>query len=185
MGAGTVTVQAMLKRLARSKTLAGIAERAFVGNLKQVTTFLTKPIIKEEVLARVREQVSTDTRVMIGHSLGSVVAYEFLCQDRPPAVELLVTLGSPLGIPSVVFDKLSPSPVGGRGAWPGNVTAWVNVADPDDIVALRKSLAPLFPGASPGQAVIDRLVDNGDQPHGIDRYLNTRQTGKALGDVLG
>jgi len=34
-------------------------------------------------------------------------------------------------------------------------------------------------------AVADRLVDNGDQPHAIDRYLNTRQTGSALGDVLG
>ena len=83
---------------------------------------------------------------MIGHSLGSVVAYEYLCRDRPASVELLVTLGSPLGIPNVVFDKLTPAPVGGAGAWPGRVAAWVNVADPDDIVALRKDLAPLFPG---------------------------------------
>jgi hypothetical protein len=29
------------------------------------------------------------------------------------------------------------------------------------------------------------LVDNGDEPHAIDRYLNTSQTGSALGDVLG
>ena len=61
----------------------------------------------------------------------------------------------------------------------------MNVADPDDIVALRKDLAPLFAGTAPGQEVVDRLVDNGDEPHAIDRYLNTLQTGSALGDVLG
>ena len=47
-------------------------------------------------------------------------------------------------------------------------------------MALRKDLAPLFPGHVPGQAVADRLVDNGDEPHAIDRYLNTRQTGAHL-----
>jgi hypothetical protein len=184
MGAGKAAVQVMLNRLARSKTFAGITERAFVGNLKQVTAFLTNPIIKQNVLARVREQIGEDTRIVIGHSLGSVVAYEYLCHERPSAVELLVTLGCPLGIPNVVFDKLSPPPVDGAGGWPGSVPAWVNVADPNDVVALRKSLAPLFPGTSPGQAVADRLVDNGKWPHDANRYLIARQTGSALGDVL-
>jgi hypothetical protein len=73
----------------------------------------------------------------------------------------------------------------GAGAWPGTVIAWVNVADLDDVAALRKKLAPLFPGTAPGQAVADRLVNNGARPHAIDRYLNTPQTGSALGDVLG
>ena len=184
MPAGRAAVQVMLQRLARSPTFARMAERAFIGNLKQVTAFLTDPTVKENVLARVREQMSADTRVVIGHSLGSVVAYEYLCHDCPASVELLVTLGSPLGIPNVVFDKLTPTPAGGTGAWPGGLAAWVNVADRDDIVALRKDLALLFPGSVPGQAIADRLVDNGDEPHAIDRYLNTLQTGSALGDVL-
>lgn len=185
MGPGRAAVQIMLDRLVRSATFAQIAPRAFIGSLKQVTAFLIDPTVKQYVLARVREQISPDTRVIIGHSLGSVIAYEYLCHDRPISVELLVTLGSPLGIPNVVFDKLSPAPAGGAGAWPGTLAAWVNVADADDIVALRKDLAPLFPGITPGQSVTDRLVDNGGKPHAIDRYLNTRQTGSALGDVLG
>jgi hypothetical protein len=185
MGPGRAGVQVMLERLTRSATFARIAQRAFIGNLKQVTAFLGDPSVKQNVLARVREQISEDTRVVIGHSLGSVVAYEYLCHDRPGSVERLVTLGSPLGIPNVVFDKLTPAPASGAGAWPGKVAGWVNVADPDDIVALRKDLAPLFPGTAPGQVVADRLVDNGDEPHAIDRYLNTRQTGSTLGDVLG
>jgi hypothetical protein len=184
MGLGRIAVQVMLDRLASSATLAGIAQRGFIGNLKQVAAFLADSTVKHNVLARVREQISDDTRVVIGHSLGSVVAYEYLCHEQRPSVELLVTLGSPLGIPNVVFDRLTPAPARGVGTWPCGVRAWVNVADPDDIVALRKDLRPLFPGTAPHQAVADRLVDNGSQPHAVERYLNARQTGSALGDVL-
>ena len=185
MGSGRTAVQMMLDRLARSATFARIAQRAFIGNLKQVTAFLTDRVTKQNVLARVQEQVTNDTRVVIGHSLGSVIAYEYLCYARPSSVQLLVTLGSPLGIPNVVFDKLTPTPIDGTGAWPGLLAAWANVADPDDVVAMRKDLAPLFPGTARGQAVADRLVDNGDEPHAVDRYLNARETGSALGDAFG
>jgi hypothetical protein len=184
MGAGRAAVQVMLAGLARRPTFARAAQRAFIGNLKQVTAFLQDPAVKQEALARVRELVGDDTVAVIGHSLGSVVAYEYLCHDRPATVKLLVTLGSPLGIPNVVFDRLTPAPVRGLGAWPGGVATWVNVADPDDLVALRKDLAPLFPGPGAGRAVTDRLVDNGDEPHAAGRYLNSRQTGSALGDAL-
>ena len=88
----------MGERLLRSRTFARVAERAFIGNLKQVTGFLTNPVVKQKVL--------------------------------------------------------------------------------------RKDLAPLFPRVAQGETVVDSLVDNGDQPHAIDRYLNTRQTGRALGGVL-
>jgi hypothetical protein len=183
MGAGRTTVQIMLTRLVRTPTLAKVAQRTFIGNLKQVTAFLTSTSVKEDVLARLDDVIDEDTRLLVGHSLGSVVAYEYLCRYRPPGVKLLVTLGSPLGIRNIIFDKLTPSPANGTGAWPGTVTAWVNVADPGDIVALRKDLASLFPGPA-GQEISDRRVSNGDEPHAVDRYLNTRETGSALGEVL-
>ncbi len=184
MGAGAVSVQFMLTRLARSKTFTRVAQRAFIRNLKQVTAFLGDPDVRQRVLGRVRDQVGPDTRVVIGHSLGSVVAYEYLCLEQPKPVELLVTVGSPLGIPNVVFDKLTPKPVAGVGAWPGRVARWVNVAARDDVVALRKDLAPLFPAPVPEMRVIDRRVDNGDEPHAIGHYLSAVETGSALGDVL-
>ena len=65
------------------------------------------------------------------------------------------------------------------------MASWVNVADRDDIVALRKQLAGLFRAPAGVAAIYDRMVDNGDQPHAIDRYLNARETGTALGRVLG
>ena len=53
-GPGQGRVQVMLERLARSATFARVAQRAFIGNLKQVTAFLTDPAVKQDVLARVR-----------------------------------------------------------------------------------------------------------------------------------
>lgn len=61
----------------------------------------------------------------------------------------------------------------------------MNVADPDDVVALRKDLSPLFPGRSRQQVIRDYQVDNGDAPHAVDRYLNSRESGGAVGDILG
>ena len=184
-GPGRMAAQMMLNGVLRCRTFAGVAQRALIGNLKQVTRFLADSSVKAQVLAKVHEKVDDSTRVVIGHSLGSVVAYEYLCRYRPSSVELLVTLGSPLGIPNLVFDRLTPAPADGLGAWPGGVASWVNVADRDDIVALRKQLAGLFRAPAGVAAIYDRMVDNGDQPHAIDRYLNARETGTALGRVLG
>jgi pimeloyl-ACP methyl ester carboxylesterase len=184
MGRGRVTAQAMLYRLLRSRTFASVAQRGFIGNLKQVTAFLNTPDAKERALQRVADEVTPDTRVVVGHSLGSVVVYEFLARFAQPQVELLVTLGSPLGIPNLVFERLTPAPVGGVGAWPGRMARWVNVVDADDVVALRKQLAPLFLASGGGAGVEDHLVDNGDEPHAISRYLNAEPTGAALGSVL-
>ena len=184
MGPGKVATQAMLERLLRSRPFAKVARRGFIGNLNQVTAFLAQPEVKERALQRVADEVTGDTRVVIGHSLGSVVIYEYLARFSPAQVELVVTLGSPLGIPNLVFERLTPAPTGGLGAWPGKVGQWVNVADPDDVVALRKQLAPLFAAPQESGGIEDRLVDNGDEPHAISRYLNAVPTGAALGRVL-
>jgi hypothetical protein len=116
--------------------------------------------------------------------LGSIVAYEFMTRFAPPQVELLITLGSPLGIPNLVFDRLTPAPVDGVGAWPGAASRWVNVADKNDVVALRKKLAPLFAATNVEAVVEDHLVDNGKDPHGIGPHLNALPTGQALGAAL-
>jgi hypothetical protein len=184
MGPGRVAAQAMLERLLRCRTFARVAQRGFIGSLKQVTAFLAEPDVEQQVIQRVADEVTSETRVVVGHSLGSVVVYEYMAQYNPIQVELLVTLGSPLGIPGLVFERLTPAPAGGVGAWPGRVARWVNVADADDVVALRKQLALLFPAPGGGAGVEDHLVDNGDEPHAISRYLNAEPTGAALGRVL-
>jgi hypothetical protein len=185
MGVVRVTVQIMVERLLRTETLAGIAEHAFVGALKQVALFLSDKATKEIVLENVRKAVRDDTRVLVGHSMGSIVAYEYLCRHRPSNVRMLITLGSPLGIRNLIFDRLTPPPVAGVGVWPGGVSAWVNVADSNDFVALRKKLSELWGNPASGSVITDRQAHNGNKPHYAVRYLNSRQTGAALGDVLG
>ncbi len=146
--------------------------------LRQVRQFLHDPDIKAKVLARVDEVIKTDTRVVVAHSLGSVVAYKALCRDTNWNVHTLVTLGSPLGIRKLIFDVLTPKPVEGVGTWP-RVRRWVNVTDDGDIVALVKDLAPLFKG------VEDVRVYNGWQSHDGAHYLNSKPVGAAIAAALG
>src|SRR4029077_2623471 len=101
------------------------AERAMLFDLQQVRRYLTDPVVRSAVQDRVAAAVDNDTRVVVGHSLGSVVAYEVLCAYPEWPVRSLVTLGSPLGIRNLIFDRLMPEPVAaasGRmtGVWPGN-----------------------------------------------------------------
>jgi len=85
-------------------------------------------------------------RVVVAHSLGSVVAYEALHADPGVEVELLLTLGSPLGMPDVVLDKLDPAPAAGRLTKPPGVRRWVNVADRGDIIAIPRPLSSVVDG---------------------------------------
>ena len=91
-----------------------------------------------------------------------------------------MTLGSPLGIRNLIFDRLIPAPAavnsgGMRGAWPGGVESWVNVADAGDVVALVKDLRPLF-----GRRVACYLVHNGSHAHDVRPYLTAVETGAAI-----
>ncbi|MFC1411804.1 hypothetical protein ACEZCY_21345 [Streptacidiphilus sp. N1-12] len=106
-------------------------------------------------------------RVLLAHSLGSVVAYEALCAHPELEVELFVTLGSPLAMRSVVFDRLTPPPAG-RGARPTGVATWVNVADRGDPVAVpRRGISQRFLDVSRDVETSIHLID----PHRAKNYL--------------
>jgi pimeloyl-ACP methyl ester carboxylesterase len=156
-----------------------------IGNLVQVRRYLTEPDVRRAVRQRVVDAVDGETRVIVAHSLGSVVAYEALAAHPDWPVRALVTLGSPLGIANLIFDRLHPRPRprtdlaagedGVRGGWPGPVTVWTNVADKGDVVALVKDLRPLF-----GERVVSCLVHNGATAHDIRPYLTAPETGTGI-----
>ncbi|WP_406460020.1 GPI inositol-deacylase [Streptomyces sp. NBC_01622] len=177
------TVQQALNALSRSPFLARAGQRFLIGVLKQVTRYLTEEETRRRVQAEIAAVIGPQTRVVVGHSLGSVVAYEALCVRRPDwSVRTLVTIGSPLGIPQVVFDRLNPMPVNGRGQWPGGVSRWTNLCDERDVVALVKRLEPLFGDGS--SRIRDVLIHNGWQAHAIQHHLTAKETGKAIADGL-
>ena len=111
----------------------------FVGELRQVRRYLLDPDLKTKADARVAETLTENCRILIGHSLGSVVAFEFLRQHPKRRLDLLITLGSPLGLRAI--RHLMPDPeFGAAEGVPANVGAWVNLRDPRDPVACAGSL---------------------------------------------
>jgi hypothetical protein len=171
-----------LLALAGSRFFAGLGERALRGDLRQVSDYFGNPGIRQQAQQRVVDAIGTDTQVLVGHSLGSVLAYEVLCANPDLPVRSLVTLGSPLGIPNLIFDRLDPPPlaaadcpVGPRGRWPGPGRHWVNIADECDVVALVKDLRGAF-----GTSVTCWVVDNGATAHDARSYLTAVPTGRAV-----
>jgi hypothetical protein len=173
------SVQRALDALSRSSWIAGAADSFLLGTLSQVRRYFTEPHIRLYVQERVVDCIKPDTQLVIGHSLGSVVAYEALCEHPDWPVRALLTLGSPLGIANLVFDRLQPAPRNGRGRWPGSIEFWANICDRHDIVALVKELAPLFSGGETLQ-INDEVVVNGWNAHDLKRHLTAKITGQAI-----
>ncbi|MEU0563177.1 hypothetical protein [Dactylosporangium sp. NPDC006015] len=140
----------------------------YVGVLRQVRRYLTDSELKATVDARVAATVDDKTRVLIGHSLGSLVAYEYLRQHPEHEIKLLLTLGSPLGL-RMVRSRLTVVPL--------PVPAWVNVRDLRDPVACAGPLYTWWPRIGPDG---DRTVDNGGDAHAVEGYLARKATGEAL-----
>lgn len=175
-----------LVALCNTPYMSGVTESALIGNLKQVRDYFREPGLRQEARRRVAASIGPETKVVVGHSLGSVVAYEVLCALQRPPDLALVTLGSPLGLPRVIFDRLDPPPTsavkadaGPRGSWPRPVRAWTNVCDESDIVAAAPDLRPLF-----GRAITQVTVHNGSHAHDMSRYLTDKATGNAIASAL-
>jgi hypothetical protein len=103
--------------------------------------------------------------VVVGHSLGSVIAYDVLSEAAfaASAVPLLVTLGSPLGYTEIQDVVTRPLRL------PAPVQLWANFTDPLDLIALDTSLADEFQGAP---RIIDALVNNpSPNNHAVCGYL--------------
>ena len=102
-------------------------------------------------------------QILIAHSLGSVVAYDALWAHPDCLADVFLTLGSPLAMPDVVYDRLTEHP-GPRGRPPG-VRRWINIADYGDIIAIPKE------GIS--QAFLGLTGDISDNIHTFDFHRVT------------
>lgn len=126
------------------------AERFVLKSLAQVTRYLGDEEIRGAAQRSVLDLIGPETKIVIGHSLGSVVAYETVAGlDRP--LPLLITLGSPLGLDTLIYPKLRPQPP----VFPPSVARWVNVADRDDFIAAEPDLTSMFSTGIPSGAVFE------------------------------
>ena len=88
--------------------------------------------------------------ILVGHSLGSVVAYDTLWElsrrDRHSwCCPLLLTLGSPLGMFYIQHRLLGHAEHGAR-RYPDNIRRWINIAASGDVIATDRHLANDFRG---------------------------------------
>lgn len=82
--------------------------------------------------------------LLIGHSMGSVIAYESLWQmsranREPLEVDLLLTMGSPLG-QSHIQKRLKGNDAIGPVRFPANIRRWINLAAVGDLTAIDPEL---------------------------------------------
>ncbi|WP_406221598.1 hypothetical protein [Streptomyces canus] len=173
-------VQRALASLSRSTFWSAVPRRVIIAALKDLRRYLYVPGIRESVQAKIATALGPDTRIVIGHSLGSVVAYEALHDVDASVAQLLLTVGSPLGIPHLVLDRLEPPSTAGQGVWPDAARRWVNVAGLEDTVALVKDLAPVF-----GRRVENHVIRNGLRAHDVTRYLASAEVGRAVAGAVG
>ncbi|MCK2218903.1 hypothetical protein MF672_034675 [Actinomadura sp. ATCC 31491] len=134
----------------------------------EVAAYLTDEGKRERCRAAVAATIRRNRpKVVIAHSLGSVVAYETLWANPDLRIDLLITLGSPLGMRNVVFERLLPAPINGRGERPPGVARWVNIADKDDIAAIPPGLGGCFTGVDVEELVNLDWIDF----HTAEKYL--------------
>ncbi|CAL9651684.1 hypothetical protein [Streptomyces sp. enrichment culture] len=115
--------------------------------------------------------------VVVGHSLGSVIAYKLLVEEGRKSgwrVPTLITVGSPLAVRTVA-TKLSPV------AWPDCVGSWFNAYDPRDTVSLFPLMPDRFKVTSIENATVENRTPN---RHGITGYLGHRAVAERIHDAL-
>ena len=160
--------------------------RFIVGKLaSDVIDYLYGPWT-EAMRAPVRQALlrSPRPKVIVAHSLGTVITYDVLSEPVFAGfrVDLLVTVGSPLGIGNIqqrLRDGAGrPNPV------PKPVRAWSNFADRFDPVALEATLRDEFD--PPKDFAKDTSVNNAARNnHDLPGYLSVGVVRQTIADAAG
>jgi hypothetical protein len=132
---------------------------------RDVYVYLTYPAVRGAIDKIVTDQMSDGPCVVVGHSLGTVVAYNVLLRRSPAdGIRRYVTLGSPLGIRGI--KRYLDSPV----ACPSCVGSWFNAYDDRDLVALVPLDTKNF-DVHPAIENKSDVMNFTDNRHGIAGYL--------------
>lgn len=145
-----------------------------------VYQYLRNPGIHNTIEGGVRAVLQAPgPKVVVGHSLGTIVAYNLLAREGQAnkwEVPLLMTLGSPLAITMI---KESLRPVNS----PTCVGKWVNALDPADIVALYPLAKPRF-GVQPSIENLTHVRNDTKNRHGITGYLEDKLVAERIYDAV-
>lgn len=144
--------------------------------LRDVYLYVNKPAVTGAINAIVEEKLTDQPTVVVGHSLGSVVAYRVILDNLATMhVCRYVTVGSPLGLRAISTRLGVPENPGHDG--------WYNAYDERDIVALNP-LDERFFAADPAIENNNGIRNASDNHHGIVGYLNDAKVAAAIADAL-
>ena len=105
--------------------------------------------VRELLKQELRPMLAAGEKILlIGHSLGSVIAYDTLwelsrLEQLSGKVDLFLTLGSPLGM-NYVQRRLMGAGQKGKQQYPNNICHWVNISAVGDITALDREFRDDF-----------------------------------------
>jgi len=155
-------VQATLRAIDRRG--GGMGQRSLELFTRDVFLYCTRAGVRDEIDRIVASGLTDEPTVVVGHSLGTLVAYSVMRRDtRQLQIPAFITVGSPLGVRSVrdQFRPLRYPPV----------DAWYNAYDPRDVVALYPLDGDNFPVQPPieNNSTVRNHTDN---RHGIVGYLD-------------
>jgi hypothetical protein len=154
-----------------------------------------KEVIREE-LARILRKYRRRDILLIGHSMGSIIAYDALTYSVPDVkIHTLVTMGSPLGLPPIMIKILAEQQKKPKkhitSRTPENITtAWYNFSDLRDRVATDDSLSDDYTANSRHIRPVDAPVYNNyeykgnSNPHNIYGYLRTPELAHVIDGFL-
>lgn len=169
-------VQAIFRAL--DKHVPGMSDKALETFTRDVYLYSTRSGVKTEINGIVAAALTeSEPTVVVGHSLGSVVAYSVLREDpRALRVPLYLTLGCPLGV-RPIRDQLKPL------KFPKPAKAWYNAYDERDVVALYPLDRANFP-VTPAITNYGKVKNHTDNRHGIVGYLDDPAVAKAIHEAL-
>lgn len=151
--------------------LLHLTSKTLQSTAKETTRyFQNKDDIACEIRALLKQQLrpllaSGGKVLLIGHSLGSVIAYDTLwelshLEHLPGKIDLFLTIGSPLGM-NYVQRRLMGHDQTGKKKYPTNVRHWVNISSVGDITALDRIFADDF-ASMLFLGIIDSIQDHCD-----------------------
>ena len=134
--------------------------------------------------------------MIIGHSMGSIIAYDTLIHEVPELkIDTFITIGSPLGFPLIIKKILVEQNIkihsDAKPPTPENLTSgWYNFSDLDDKITLNYDLAddylPNRQNIKPVDVVINNTYEyNGQKnPHKVYGYLQNEEVANVISGFL-
>lgn len=163
-------VQAIARAI--DKNFTKTSKYAIQNFLRDVYLYVNSPGVTKGINHIVEELLTDEPTVVVGHSLGSVVAYKVIMKNQSK-INLckFVTIGSPLGVKAISSKLGIPENTANKG--------WYNAYDERDIVALNPLNNEYFP-TDPDIVNNNQINNITNNRHGIIGYLNNPDITKAI-----